>query len=146
MRFDPIDRRYEDDNGRPLTPKEIRAHIEEWIRAEQKDIDREAQRFIDGQQADADSIGKLLAIADFFGYLANKIRDWHTIAGVIAYGGEDEMTPERWKRIGAKIDSELTYLAGFEESVKNSRIATDLVLAQVEKALNGSNGRRATAG
>src|SRR5689334_11590498 len=133
MKFNPVDRRYEDDSGRPLTPKEIRAEIESYIKSEQQEVQHEADLLIQSQSdPDLDEAHKSLLIAHFFAYMANKIRNWHTIAGVIAYGGIEQMNPERWKRIGQKIESELMYLQGFEETLRNSRMATDLILSKVK--------------
>jgi hypothetical protein len=126
MIFDPVKRRYID-GSHVLTPKEVRARIDEWIQSEQEQVDQEARAFLEQQKSNLATAAKLLAISSFFAFLANKIRNWHSVAGVLSYGGEAQMNPSRWQRIGQKIDSELTYLRGFEDSVKNSRLATDAI-------------------
>jgi len=105
MIWDAVDRRYEDDSGVPLSAAEVRRHIEEYIEAEQEAVRQEAAGLATGK----------ITVPAFFEFLREKVITWHTAAGLIAYGGEGEMNPERWLRVDEKIDSELAILDNFEE-------------------------------
>lgn len=127
MIWDAIQRRYEDENGRAVTPAEIRAHIEEYIEAEEADVEDEVNTFLEQQKSGLDTAAKAALVSILFLFLAQKIRQWHHVAGTIAYGGEDELNPERLGRIAEKVETELKFLAGFEAVVENSLVATEAI-------------------
>jgi hypothetical protein len=58
------------------------------------------------------------------------IKQWHTTTGVMAYGGEDQMTRERWLRIDAKIESELEFLQAFQEEMAGQAEITDGLISR----------------
>ena len=130
MRFDPIDRRYEDDNGRPIPPATIRKEIDEWVKVEQKEVEREATKLLAGA----------ITVAALFDFLADKIRAWHSIAGVIAYGGEAQMNPERWARVNEKIQSEIQYLENFQQEALASFEAAERIAQEVAREVDAPSG------
>src|SRR5688572_2759644 len=110
MIWDADQRRYEDENGRPLTQAEIRKHIEEFIESEKEQV-----------RAKSDELfAKTITVAEFFDFMRQKVTAWHSIAGQIAYGGEARMGRAQWKRVNQRILSELEYLDEFEKEVEAS--------------------------
>jgi hypothetical protein len=124
MKWNPKLRRYEDKNGKPIPPQQIRDYIEDFILAQKEDIDREHTQMMKG-------LASGILIAGFFSFMREKVKEMHGAAGVIAYGGEDQMNPKRWDRIGEKIASEVAYLKGFNAAVLEARQTTDEILHRV---------------
>lgn len=81
MIWDAQQRRYEDEDGRPLTPAEIREHIEEFIDSEKESVRAESERLF----------AREITVPEFFEFMRQKVTAWHSIAGQIAYGGEGQM-------------------------------------------------------
>lgn len=81
MIWDAAQRRYEDDDSRPLTPAEVRKHIEEFISSEKEQVRVQSERLLNLE----------ISVAQFFAFMRQKITAWHGVAGTIAYGGEGEM-------------------------------------------------------
>jgi hypothetical protein len=81
MIWDARQRRYEDENGRPLKPAEVRQHIEDFIVSEREQVRVESARLFDGE----------ITSEEFFAFMRRKIAAWHGTAGMIAYGGKDQM-------------------------------------------------------
>lgn len=127
MRWDSRRRAYVDDRGRVIPAKEIRTRLEEYIESEQADIEDEVDAFFEQQKSGLELAAKIVLTAVLFSFLADKIRQWHRVAGTIAYGGEDQLTPERLNRIAEKVDTELKFLAGFEAAVERSLITTEVI-------------------
>lgn len=123
MKWDSVQRRYEDDRGRPLTPAQIRKQVDDYVKSEQEDVSREAKRLISG----------LITVAVFFEFMRQKVTTWHEVTGSIAYGGEAQMTDARWARVDEEIASELEYLAGFQRQVGQSFAAAEQVAAEVAR-------------
>ena len=123
MHFNHRKRHYVNDNGRAVSPAEIRKEIDNYIASEKKDVSKQATLMLGGS----------ITVAAFFDYLKRKIQSWHSIAGVIAYGGEDQMTAKRWQRVGERIKSELNYLTGFKDEVIASVKVTRDLAATAEK-------------
>lgn len=121
MTWDAEQRRYEDDEGRPIPPAEIRKQVDKYVKDEQEDVSREAKRLIAG----------LITVAVFFEFMRQKVQMWHEVTGQIAYGGSAQMTDDRWARVEDKIASELDYLAGFEQQVTQSFAIAERVAADV---------------
>lgn len=125
MNFHSQKRRFVDPSGRVIPKAEVRRHIDDYITEEQKEVDRESQKLLLG----------VVSLAAFFEFMREKIQAWHGITGSIAYGGHDQMTPERWARIEAKVQSEIDYLAGFQQAAEESYAATQTVAADVVKSI-----------
>lgn len=113
MIYDPTKRAYVE-NGRVLTPAEVRAHIEDFITSEQAQVDTESKKVLAGT----------LALAAFFLFLRDKVRQWHSVTGMVAYGGQGQMNLERWKRINEKVQSELGFLDKFQVEAEKGLVAT----------------------
>lgn len=122
MKWDPKDRRYEDEHGRPLTAAEVRERIEEYIEHEQREVDRQANKLFIGA----------LTLSAFFELLRHKITSWHSVAGLAAYGKPDN---KQWSRINQKILSELEYLNKFEAEAEASFLAAQTIASQVVQSL-----------
>lgn len=120
MKWDKKDRRYEDDNGRPVSPAEVRKHVDEYISHEKKDVERKAEKLFVGA----------LTVSAFFEYLRQKVTAWHSVTGTMAYGGESQMDGKRWARVNETILSELTYLNEFETAVQASFTAAENIAGQ----------------
>lgn len=125
MIWDARQRRYEDSRGRPLTPAQIRDYIEEFIQFEKQSVRAESEKLLRRE----------IAVAAFFAFMRQKITAWHSISGQIAYGGQDEMTAQRWKRINEKIISEIEYLNDFEQQAERSFQAAELLTERVVNSL-----------
>lgn len=131
MIWDQTQRRYEDDDGRPLTPAEVKKHIQDFIESEQKSIAKEAEKLVRDE----------LTVAEFFKFMRHKVTAMHQVTGAVAYGGESQLTRERQKRINQKILSELAYLNDFEAEVEQSFAVVDKIADKVAtSAKRGSDG------
>ncbi|HEX5704860.1 MAG TPA: hypothetical protein VFX97_16805 [Pyrinomonadaceae bacterium] len=122
MKWDPKDRRYEDENGHPLTQSEVRKRIEEYIEHGQREVDRQANKLFIGA----------LSLSAFFELLRHKITSWHSVAGLAAYGEPDN---KQWSRINQKILSELDFLNRFEAEAQASFFAAETIASQVVTSL-----------
>lgn len=123
MRWDEQRRRYVDERGRVISPREVRRRIERYIESEQEEVRSRALEVLHGA-----------SLALFFHYMSAKIRVWHSAAGVMAYGGEREMTRERWARVENKIQSELSYLASFEAEIQRRAFEAEVTEALASRA------------
>ena len=121
MRFDPRLRRYVDDRGKVLTPRQVRKEVEDYVEEEEGKAEAEAEKMVAG----------LITAGAFFMFMTQKIEAWHKVAGAIAYGGRSQMDAERWARIERIIESELAYLEGFKQEVA---VATELTAEVVNRA------------
>lgn len=125
MKWDSIDRRYEDERGRAVSPATIRKYITEYIESEKAVVERQAARLF----------SQSITVQDFFVFMRSRISAWHGIAGVIAYGGEDQMDRERWARVNQRILSELAYLADFENAAIESFTAVERIATSTARSL-----------
>jgi hypothetical protein len=118
MIWDPRRRVYVHDNGTVVSPAELRDLIESYIEREKQEVDSQAQSLVAGA----------ITSAFFFDWLRDKVKEVHGAAGLVAYGGEDQMNDERWARIGEKVASESAYVAQFEQDFQASeRVAQEIV-------------------
>lgn len=124
MKWNPQRRRYVDESGRAMTPGQVRKHIDDFIVHEQELVAKRARRLLAGNAT----------VEDFFGFMETKVKSWHSITGLIAYGGEPEMNRERWLRINSKIQSELAYLSGFQEEADASFTAAEMIADKVARS------------
>ena len=127
MRWDAKQRRYEDDNGRPLTSAEVKKHVQEFIESQQALIEKQAEKLLRDE----------LTVAEFFGFMRHKVTAMHQVAGAIAYGGESQLTRERQQRINKKILSELEYLNEFEAQAERSFVVIDEIADKVAREARG---------
>jgi hypothetical protein len=130
MQFDPRRRVYVGDDGSIVSPAELRQLIESYIEREKLVVDAQAQLLIAGS----------ITAGDFFEWLREKIKEVHGAAGMVAYGGEDQMNHERWARIGQKVASETAYANGFESEFLNSEKVAEELIAEAVSALESSSG------
>lgn len=128
MIYDPVRRVYIE-NGRVLTPAEVRQHIEDFIDSEQKQVETESKKVL----------AVTLALAVFFSFLRDRIRYWHSVTGVVAYGGQSQMNLERWKRINEKVQSELGFLDKFQVDAEKGLVATRNLAAQAASAVEAND-------
>ena len=127
MKWNAAKRRYEDEQGKPIPRAQIHDWLESYIDSQKQEIESEADSLIaDGAKA--------AAILAFFSFLRDKVKEMHGVGGVLAYGGEAEMSPERWARIGDEIASEYGYLEGFQMAVEQARAATDDLIGSIAGA------------
>jgi len=123
VQWDARRRVYVRPDGSVVSPAELRQLIEDYIAREKAEIDTEAQLLVAGT----------ITAGFFFDWLRDKIKEIHGAAGLVAYGGEDQMNAERWARIGQKVASESAYVAGFEQEFLTSEsIAKEIVSEVVE--------------
>src|SRR5688572_27608910 len=123
MRWDAKQRRYEDDNGRPLTSTEVKKHVQEFIESQQALIEKQAEKLLRDE----------LTVAEFFAFMRQKVTAMHQVTGAIAYGGESQLTRERQQRINKKILSELEYLNEFEAQAERSFAVIDEIAEKVAR-------------
>ncbi len=124
MKWNPEKRQYEDSRGKPIPPAKVREWIEDYISANKDEIEAESDKML---SAGASAV----LITSLFSFLRERVKTMHQTSGVIAYGGESEMNPDRWARIADKIESEYKYLASFEQAVIEARRATDEIVQAV---------------
>lgn len=113
MIFDPKARQFIS-KGRVIPKSEIHAQLEEFIEEEKQEVDRQAGKVLAGT----------LALGAFFSWLRGKVKGWHSVAGVIAYGGQSQMNVERWKRINEKVQKELSFLDKWQVEAERGFLAT----------------------
>lgn len=121
MRFDPKTRRYVNEQGRALSPAQVRKEVNDYITGEKERTQAKAQQLLSGN----------ISLTSFFMYLKTRVEAWHEVAGSIAYGGKAQLDPERNKRIQTKINSELKYLREFQKQVKASFEAARKIASKV---------------
>jgi hypothetical protein len=80
-------------------------------------------------------LAETITLSAFFQFMRSRIETWHNVAGAIAYGGKAQLDAERKARIAAKIDSELTFLAGFKADTAQAIAAARDAGIDVEEAL-----------
>jgi hypothetical protein len=124
MRFDPKRRLYLNDDGKIISPATIRKWVNDFILQEQKVVKKSAEQLI----------SLTFDVAEFFEFMREKVAGWHSVSGVIAYGGEAQMNVERWARINQKVSSELEYLAGFRQEAEASFQAVERIAGQIASA------------
>ena len=124
MIYDPKRRRYVE-KGRVLTPKEVRQHVEDYISHQQAEVDSKSKNVLLGT----------ITLAAFFEFMREKIQAWHSIAGVIAYGGQGQMNLERWQWINEKVQSELRYLNNFQVVAERGYRKTREVASEIANAV-----------
>ena len=108
-----------------LSAKEAKAHLNAFISSEQADVKHQAQRLLSG----------VITPEAFFAFMREKIQAWHTITGVLAYGGQGQMDAERWARIHERVQSELSYLDGFQQQVEASFAAAKTIASKAANAV-----------
>ncbi len=128
MIWDPRRRVYVRPDGSVVSPREARQMVESYIEREKSEVDSQAQLLIAGA----------ITSAFFFDWLREKIKEVHGAAGLFAYGGEDQMNADRWARIGAKVSSEASYVAGFERDYLASEQVAQEIVAEASVALDMS--------
>ncbi len=128
MIWDARRRVYVDDNGKVVSPSELRNLIESYIEREKSEVDSQAQLLIAGA----------ITSAFFFNWLREKIKEVHGAAGLFAYGGEDQMNAERWARIGQKVSSETAYVNAFEKDYALSERVAQEIATEAADALGMS--------
>lgn len=120
MKWDARRRIYIRPNGSIVTPQELRERIEKYIDSQKAEVEGEAGKLIFGT----------LTATVFFSWLRDKITQVHGAAGLVAYGGEDEMDGARWARIGEKIASESAFAQAFKEEFLRSEAVADLLIRE----------------
>jgi len=123
MQWDAEQRRYEDDDGNPLIPAEVRSEIHQFIEDQRTEVRRESARMLSGE----------IQPSVFFQYMRGRIDSWHSIAGAIAYGGEEQLDDERDARIEQRIQSELDFLDEFEQEAEASFEAVETIAEEVSQ-------------
>lgn len=121
MIWNPQVRQYEDERGRPIPRSRIRQWLEQYITANKEDITTAVLDLLAAGAA-------VTLIGEFFSALRDRITTMHGTAGVLAYGGESEMNPERWARVADRISTQFEYLTGFESAVNQARRTTDQII------------------
>lgn len=101
-------------NGKDVSPRQLREWIDSAIGNAQEEVDQESTKLLEGS----------ITVAAFFLFLGSLITSMHIASSLIAYGGEDEMNGTRWGRIDEKLSSELAYLEAFKEQVQESETVT----------------------
>src|SRR5258708_5430128 len=105
MIFDP-NRRVYLQKGQIQTPAQTRQHIEDFIAQEQAAVDRQSKKLLAG----------LITISAFFEWMRERIAHWHSVTGIIGYGGAGQMDLEKWKRINEIVQGQIAYLNDFEKA------------------------------
>ena len=123
MLWNNRDRRYEDSNGRGLTPTQVRKEIHQFIEDQRAEVRRESARMMSGE----------IQPSVFFQYMRGRVDMWHSVAGAIAYGGEEQLDDERDARIEQRIQSELDFLDEFEQEAEASFEAVETIAEEVSQ-------------
>ncbi len=128
MIWDARRRVYVRDDGSIVSPAELRQLIENYIEQEKAEVDSHAQELITGT----------ITAAIFFDWLREKIKEVHGAAGLVAYGGEDQMNSQRWARIGQKVASETAYANAFERDFLLAEKAAQEIISEASTVLKTS--------
>ena len=115
MKWNPQTRRYEDSKGKPIPESQIRQEVDDFISSNQDEVDNKTEELIAGT----------ITVAAFFLFMRSLLTSMHGAAGVIAYGGEEQMGSKEWGRIAEKVASELAYLENFERQLLATQQATE---------------------
>ena len=115
MKWNPQTRRYEDSKGKPIPESQIRQDVDEFIASNQDEVDNKTEELIAGT----------ITVAAFFLFMRGMLTSMHGAAGVVAYGGEEQMGSKEWGRIAEKVASELAYLENFERQLLATQQATE---------------------
>lgn len=121
MKWNAEHRRYEDAKGHPISPAELREDIDFYIASEQVEIDTQAAELRTGA----------LTVAAFFLFLREKIAAMHGATAMVAYGGAEEMNPNRWALVGQRIHEELEFLKKFEQEVEKAYQTSETIASEI---------------
>lgn len=116
MKWDATRRVYVNDRGREIPASDLREYIDDYIVSNQQEVDRKTEELLAGA----------ITVGVFFLFMRELLQSMHGTAGILAYGGEDNVN---WDRIRDKLNSELSYLEGFEAQVLRSQLATESLAA-----------------
>lgn len=136
MTWDDSIHRYVDDNGDPIPPEQLVKTFDKYVKAEKEEVDREAKLLL---------AGTITALA-FFALMRDRVTAWHSVASLFAYGGPDNMTPDRWKAVKDIVDGELSYLDNFEQDVIASEDAATNITNKIVSAAALSSGDAVAGG
>lgn len=108
MRWDAHKRRYVNEKGKVIPPRQIRKQVTKYVDGQVVWAEREATKLVES----------IIAKGTFFAKMADKIEAWHKVTGVIAYGGRAQMDEERWARLERVITREQEYLDRFHDELR----------------------------
>lgn len=101
-------RRYEDPSGDLLSNRELSKGIDEYRDSVKRGMAEKVSEFTEGR----------ISEASLFKFLKGEVESLHGAAGSIAYGGLRQMTDDKFARIDARVQSELSYLNQFRADVQ----------------------------
>lgn len=121
MEFDKQRRVYLDDDGEVMSAATVRDFVDGYIDAQQVEIEAQATALRAGE----------ITVEEFFTFLDEMIVTTHGTAAIIAYGGEDEMNPDRWVRVGGRIHEQIEYMKGFRQEVEKAQETSETIAHSV---------------
>lgn len=121
MTWDATRRIYLDDNGNPVDPEQLREWIDSFIENAKAEVDDHSTQLLEGA----------ITVAAFFLFLSELVTSMHLASAMVAYGGESEMTNQRWGRVDEKLSSEIAYLEAFRERVEQAQVTAEAMASQV---------------
>lgn len=109
--FDPGSGRYRDTAGRFISAARVREGVDATV-------DLSARRMGEiAAQLRAESV----TVERFQAEMLRHVKDVHVANALAAYGGREQMTPERWGYVGARIRSEYGYVRGMTAEILDGR-------------------------
>jgi hypothetical protein len=101
-------RLYLDAFGDALSKRELVKGLDEYIESIKEGMAVKVADYTAGR----------ISISQLFSFLSDEVTAMHGAAGSIAYGGLNQMDAEKFDRIDARIQSELSYLSQFQADVQ----------------------------
>jgi hypothetical protein len=116
--------RFTDSRGRFVSQSAVRSVVDQIADAASERMARAAQALLDGN----------LSLGAFQAELQATIKLAHVSAAVIAHGGADQMTPQRWGAIGPTVKREYQYLKAFADDIASGRqVLTGMLTARARQ-------------
>lgn len=124
MQWDPTRRVYLTDDGEEITAVVIRTWIEDYI--------SENQAAVTAKVSD-ELLTSAISVEEFFDWMESQVVSMHGAVAIIAFGGEEKMSADRWANVGSKIHGELEYLKNFKQQLVTSQRTSQALAHDVAK-------------
>ena len=103
--------RYRDERGRFVSERTVRAVVDQVVDAASERMAVASERLLAGE----------ISLGAWQAQMQAEIKLAHTSAAILAHGGAEQMTPERWGAVGRQIRDEYAFLREFAEQIADGR-------------------------
>ena len=120
IRYIPLPDRYRDERANRLIPRsDVRQGVDRLADLVSDELGHLTERMLDGD----------LTLAEWQAGAMGLIKAGHVAAAVVAKGGQAQMTPSDWGRVGRVIRDEYAYLRRFASAVERAPPPSDAQIA-----------------